>query len=101
VSKNTGNVKNPVDRLVRIREGIMQTLKELREKIQALEAERARLLGEIEGLRKAAESRAVALESEVKQIREEAQSLRTVLDTSAKPETTAPVNAQTIQIKPS
>ena len=58
----------------------MQTLKELREKIQALEAERTRLMGEIEGLRKQAEARAAALEAEVGQMREEAKSLNAILD---------------------
>jgi uncharacterized coiled-coil DUF342 family protein len=54
----------------------MQTLKELREKIQSLEAERTRLVGEIETIRKTAEKRAVFLQNEVNRMREEAKSLR-------------------------
>ncbi|MCW4011000.1 MAG: hypothetical protein NWF05_10340 [Candidatus Bathyarchaeota archaeon] len=60
----------------------MQTLKELREKIQALEAERKRLIGEIEVLRKTAEARAATLESEVSRLREEAKSLRELTGSS-------------------
>jgi len=68
----------------------MQTLKDLREKIQALETERARLMVEVDGLRKAAESRVTVLEGEVSQIREEAKSLRELLDTDSKEATSAP-----------
>jgi hypothetical protein len=68
----------------------MQTLKDLREKIQALETERAKLLGEIEGLRKAAESRAAALEGEVNQMREEAKSLRDLVGSASKEAASAP-----------
>ena len=92
----TANVKNGSERIRRIREELMQTLKELREKIQALEVERAHLLVEVETLRKAAETRAAALEGEVGQMREEAKSLRELLDNNAKP---AP-NKPDIQILP-
>ena len=68
----------------------MGTLKELREKIQVLEAERARLAIEVEGLRKAAESRVAALESEVGQMREEAKSLRELLANNTKTATNSP-----------
>ncbi|MCW4018542.1 MAG: hypothetical protein NWF00_07695 [Candidatus Bathyarchaeota archaeon] len=57
-------------------------LQDLREKIQALEAERTRLLVEIGEMRKAAESRVAALESEVGQMREEAKALRELLGNS-------------------
>ena len=83
-SAQTANVKNEVARIRGIREEFMQTLKALREKIQALETERAGLMGEIEKLRKAAESRAVALESEVSQMREEVKSLKELLGASEK-----------------
>jgi hypothetical protein len=43
----------------------MQTLKALRERIQALETEKVGLMVEVEKLRKAAEARASALEAEV------------------------------------
>jgi uncharacterized coiled-coil DUF342 family protein len=51
-SAQTANVKNEVARIRGIREEFMQTLKALREKIQALETERAGLMGEIVKLRK-------------------------------------------------
>ena len=68
-----------VEKIKDIREGLTQTLKVLREKINTLETERASLLVEIEQLKKAAESRANALEFEVKQLREEIESLRELL----------------------
>jgi predicted nucleic acid-binding Zn-ribbon protein len=57
----------------------MQTLKELREKINHLEDERARLSAEVEDLRKAAEARVAALEGEVSQLRKDVNSLREFL----------------------
>lgn len=54
----------------------MQTPKELQEKIQALEAEKAKLATEVSGLRKEAEAKVASLESEVRRMREEAKSLR-------------------------
>ena len=75
----TKNIKNMVEKIKDIREGLTQTLKVLREKINTLETERASLLVEIEQLKKAAESRANALEFEVKQLREEIESLRELL----------------------
>ncbi len=78
------NVKNEVERIRGIRGEFMQTLKALREKIQALEAERAGLMGDLEKLRKAAESRALALEAEVSQMREEVKSLKELLGTVEK-----------------
>ncbi len=75
----------------------MQTLKELREKIQALETERARLMVEVESLRKAAETRVVTLEGEVGQLREEAKSLRDLLAVS-KP--LPAQNSPTVKIAP-
>ncbi len=56
------------------------TLRDLREKIKALEAERARLMVEIEGMRKTAESRLATLEMEVGQMREEAKALHELLE---------------------
>jgi hypothetical protein len=52
----------------------------LREKIKALEAERARLIVEIEGMRKTAEARLATLETEVGQMREEAKALHELLE---------------------
>jgi len=73
------NVKNEVERIKGVREELMQSLKSLREKIQVLETEKKSLMGEVEGLRKAAESRVTSLEGEVNQMREEAKSLKELL----------------------
>jgi chromosome segregation ATPase len=54
----------------------MQALKELKERIQALEAERKRLSVEIETLRKVAESRVSFLENELVHMRKESTNLR-------------------------
>jgi hypothetical protein len=72
----TINIKDAVEKIRIIREGLMQTLKALREKLSALETERSGLLAEIEEMKCAAESRADALEDEVNQLREEVRSLR-------------------------
>ncbi len=80
----TKNIKNLVDKVKEIHEGLTQTLRVLREKINTLETERATLLVEIEQLKKVAESRANALEVEVKQLRDEIKSLRELLGDSEK-----------------
>jgi predicted nucleic acid-binding Zn-ribbon protein len=73
------SIKNMVGRIKGIKEELMQTLMNLREKINRLETERVNLMLEIEKLRKVAESRADALESEVTTLREEVKSLRDLL----------------------
>jgi len=75
----TVSIKNMVERIKVIKGELMQTLKNLREKIKTLETERANLMVEIEKLRKVAESRVNALESEVNILREEVKSLRDLL----------------------
>jgi predicted transcriptional regulator len=82
-SLRTVNVKNKIERLSRVRDKLMATLKDLREKIKTLEEEKARLTVEVDGLRKAAESRVVVLEGEVSQLREEAKSLHEFLGEKA------------------
>jgi predicted nucleic acid-binding Zn-ribbon protein len=67
----------------------MQTLKELKEKIAALETERAKLLSEVYELRKAAEAKVAALEGEVGTMRQEAQSLRDLLADKPLPSSTS------------
>jgi len=62
----------------------MSSLNSLREKIRTLETEQARLVLEVQGLRKAAESRAAALEGEVTQMRQEAKSLRELVGANSK-----------------
>ncbi|MCJ7763003.1 hypothetical protein MUP38_06080 [Candidatus Bathyarchaeota archaeon] len=84
------NVKNEVERIKGVREELMQSLKSLREKIQVLETEKKSLMGEVEGLRKAAESRVTTLEGEVSQMREEAKSLKELLGNNDGKETASP-----------
>ena len=57
----------------------MVTLKDLREKIENLENDKARLLEEVDKLRKEAEEKVTALEYEVNLLREEAESLKKML----------------------
>jgi uncharacterized coiled-coil DUF342 family protein len=90
------NVKKNTTQIRAVRDQLMHTLKELREKIAALETEKAKLISEVDDLRKAAEARVTTLESEVGQIRLEAKSLRALL--IDKP--TAP-NAASVEILPS
>jgi DNA repair exonuclease SbcCD ATPase subunit len=77
--KETANIKNMVERIKGIKGELMQTLMNLREKINTLETERASLMVEIVKLRKVAESRIEALESEVGTLRDEVKSLRELL----------------------
>jgi len=77
--EETASIKNMVARINGIRGELMQTLKNLREKIKTLETERSNLMIEIEKLRKFAESKVNALESEVTMLREEVKSLRDLL----------------------
>ena len=77
--EETANIKNMVERIKGIKGELMQTLRNLREKIKTLENERANLMIEIEKLRKVADARVNALESEVSMLREEMTSLRDLL----------------------
>ena len=72
--KNDAFVKNNAQG-----EQLMQSLNDLREKIQKLETERSQLKTEIENLQKAAEIRAAALEEEIEELRDEAKTLRELL----------------------
>jgi len=77
--EETTSIKNMVERIRGIKGELMQTLKNLREKMKTLETERANLMIEIDKLKKVAESRVNALESEVNMLREEVKSLRGLL----------------------
>ena len=59
--------------------GLMETLKDLRERISELETEKASLVAEIEKLKKTAEARAASLEKEVAALKDEAESLKKIL----------------------
>jgi chromosome segregation ATPase len=78
-TEETVSIKNMVERIKGIKGELMQTLKNLREKIKTLETERANLIIEIDKLKKVAESRVNALEGEVSMLREEVKSLRDLL----------------------
>ena len=84
------SIKNMVARIKGIKGELMQTLKNLREKIKTLETERGNLMLEIDELKKVAESKVSALESEVGMLREEVKSLKELLgydeETEAKTE---------------
>jgi vacuolar-type H+-ATPase subunit I/STV1 len=73
------NVRSLVEKIKEIREGLVQTLTVLRDRLKTLETDRSSLLLEIEKLKEAAESRADALEVEVSQLRAELKSLKELL----------------------
>ena len=73
------SIKDMVGKIKGIKDELMLTLMNLREKIKTLETERASLMKEIENLREVAETRANALEDEVVMLREEVRSLRDLL----------------------
>lgn len=75
----TVSIKNMVEKIKGIEGELMQSLKNLRDKIETLESERSNLMVEIEKLKKMAESKVNALESEVTMLREEVKSLRDLL----------------------
>ena len=74
------SIKDMVGRIKGIKEELMLTLVNLREKIKRLEIERASLMTEIENLREVAESKANELENEVGMLKEEARSLKDLLE---------------------
>jgi uncharacterized coiled-coil DUF342 family protein len=78
-AKKPASVKNLVDRVGEIREGLVQTLRTLRERINMLETERGSLLLEIEKIKKAAETRANNLETEISDLRKEIEAMKELL----------------------
>jgi predicted nucleic acid-binding Zn-ribbon protein len=80
--EETANIKTMVEKIKGIQGELVQTLRNLREKIKTLETERASLMVEIEKLREAGESKVEALEGEVSILREEVKSLRELLGQS-------------------
>ena len=75
----TASVKSVVENLKGIQGEFVNTLKNLREKLQKLEGERSSLLVEIDELKKAAESKANAIENEITMLRDEVKSLKELL----------------------
>lgn len=78
------SVKSFAPKIRNIQGELMQTLRNLREKIKTLETERTNLMLEIEELKKLADSKVNALESEVSMLREELKSLKDLLGVNAK-----------------
>lgn len=72
-------IKGVINEIKGIEEGLMQTSRNLREKIEKLETEKTDLLDEIEKLRKAGEEKASALEKELTTLRKEVESLKKLL----------------------
>ena len=58
---------------------IMQLAEDLRERIETLERERARLLGELEGIKEQLTTKANSLESEVERLRKEKEMLQKLM----------------------
>jgi chromosome segregation ATPase len=77
--KEKTTFKGMVKEIKGIEMRLMQTLGDLREKIEKLKSERAELLEEIEELKKAGEKKARTLEKEVTSLREEVESLKDML----------------------
>jgi uncharacterized protein YlxW (UPF0749 family) len=85
-NEGTTSIKGIVERIRGIRGELVLTLRNLRDKIRALEIERSGLMSEIENLRKVVETRANALENEVGTLKEELKSLRDLLGYSEEKE---------------
>ena len=79
LGKERITVKGMIEEIKGIEKGLMQTLTNLREKIEKLEGEKADFLAEIEKLRKAGEEKASALEKEVATLRKEVKSMKELL----------------------
>ena len=77
--KERVTLKGMVKEIKGIERRLVQTLGDLREKIEKLKGERAELLEEIESLKRAGEEKASTLEKEVASLREEVESLKEML----------------------
>jgi len=77
--KERVTLKGMVKEIKGIEMRLVQNLGDLREKIEKLKGERAELLDEIEGLKRAGEEKASTLEKEVASLREEVESLKEML----------------------
>ena len=77
--KERVSLKGMVKEIKGIERRLVQTLGDLREKLEKLKSERAELLEEIEELKRAGEDKAGTLEKEVASLREEVESLKEML----------------------
>jgi DNA repair exonuclease SbcCD ATPase subunit len=73
-------LKGAVEEIKEINKKLVQTMGDLREKIEKLKTERVELLKEIEELKRAGEEKAITLEQEVTDLREEIETLKEMLD---------------------
>jgi uncharacterized protein (UPF0335 family) len=80
LGKERITIKCGIEEIKGIEMGLMQALRNLREKIEKLENEKVDLMAEIEELRKAGEEKASALEEEVTTLRKEVKSLKKLLE---------------------
>ena len=72
-------LKGMIKEIKGINMGLVQTLGDLREKIEKLKTERSDLLKEIDELKRAGEEKANTLEEEVASLREEVETLKEML----------------------
>lgn len=77
--KERVTLKGMVKEIKGIERRLVQTLGDLKGKIEKLKGERAELLEEIESLKRAGEEKASTLEKEVASLREEVESLKEML----------------------
>ena len=68
-----------IEKIVEIRLGLIDTLKNLRSNLQVLESQSPTVLFEVEEYKRTAESKAINLESEVNRLREELRSIKDLL----------------------
>jgi uncharacterized Zn finger protein (UPF0148 family) len=73
-------LKGITKEIKRIERRLIQRLRDLKEKIETLESERAELLKKIERFKKAGEVRAYTLEKEVASLREDVECMKETLD---------------------
>ena len=72
-------LKVMIEEIKGVERGLVQTLGDVREKIEKLKSERSDLLFEIEKLKRAGEEKASTLEKEILSLREEIESLKEIL----------------------
>ncbi len=77
--KERVTLKGMVNEIKGIERRLVHTLGDLKEKIEKLKLQKAELLDEIEGLKRAGEEKADTLEKEVTSLREEVESLKEIL----------------------
>ena len=75
-----GIIKGVVEEIKGIEKGLTTMIGDLREKIDKLKNERAKLLEEIEELKRKGETKTGILEKEIASLREEVESLKEILD---------------------